>query len=1627
MSYFSNTYGSRATSSLSSASVSPHGTSTTSGFGTSTPTSNRGALNLSMTTPGSGHASGTATPGGHQGGVMMGSGDHGSTSGGPTNADESNLLMISPAATGVINLPVQPTTFAPVDIPTSEVSKLKEMIQDQHTQIMKLSVDLEVTRGQKQFSMFHDPNQKTIISAADAELRRLLSEIENLKNIAKTKDAARETELERIKENSQLMEQELRDEIEERDRKMKEFEKAEKERFDNSSKAYDETIFNQEMAIKKLKEDIERAKAKNVSNMEAKDLEIETLKNDHQLQITKMREEVEKQRIDELLSEKNDSVKKFDDMKNKLDNLVADLRSQVNKLSVEKETGEKRSKDQITKLNSEIQTKLKQIKDLESKADLLNKENTKFKSSLLDKKSEHEKATRELENEFQQTMISERNKSRDELEQARELSLKAIKEKDSLILDLKKQLQEMTAMRDLTRDDLSTKLAQTEELLKGQIQRAEKEYQSREKHDQRIIEDLKIKVKKDANDFTDKLDKLTQERDNNKINFEREKVEAIDQNQKQIENLTQKFKAEIDELKSQNVREKDEIVANFKSEEKRLNDKRSELDKDLRNIREQLRKTCEEREQFEKLKQVEFDGLMNNYKLLQEDQQNALKSFDDVTNELKISRDKEMENIKSEFRTEMDLMVKELKETKTKANADILELEQANRNLAENIENLKRETEVFGKKKDQEIKVLTENYDRKIAKNTADFEANSSVKAEEIEKLKSSLQDMESKFKHEIEELNIQRQNLLSEFEKEKNELVASYEQTSFEQTKQFEERIRITKDELNSEISEWKDSSSKRDDNIRNLNQTIEELKMELAKLENNAKKELEYLGLLKDKEISELNNDITTKNAQIDEIEAKHASQLDELQDKHKDEMLELMTEYQRFKTDSESKISALNQQFSFDILGKSNEISDLSAKFDVLHKEQDQLIQEYESKIVLLKDEQEKAEQSLKNQHLMEIKAKDENIESLNVNIEFLHQEQQKEQEKFRQVLLGYKDYFTEMKVEMDKFIQEMSEKHDDEKRKLNESIESLHQEKIKITEEWKTMEKEMTTKHFNEVKSLKDAHFETTKALDEELRATQEALKDMTLQRDMQIDENKNNQVRIKKLEQDYKKLTDDTNKQVDQMTQDLLKLQAEKKAEFEELQKQLTALQDAKNAMELAKDKLFHETKENLETQLRNLKQDLEAKITKQSQDKQDLNLKLEELNQRFTATVEEKDAILSQTRIEMTENYEAKIVKARKDLEAIINDKAKSITEMIEKFEQQRKEFDMSAKNQKSEFQKILAERDQFINRLKDEHSQSVKEFEEHCEMYKTNAEAKVKELNSTKKSCKDTVSQKDGEIERFLMEVTDVREKLSASEATAAMADTRAEEVKNIEGILVTKSDEIAGLNTKVNTLSENEKEHLREIDILNGDVLGLKSKVGACEAEIRDVNYKLQSSEQYAYSLRKDLDEKEKQISDSLQKYQHEKYQNQAKDRKIEELKTQLNARSYTGTGTGSATSRYDTYDSPTASAALSKWSSLKSDVLAKNSGLYSSNSNLTPGSSGYDSTTSSGVLGTGGAYDSSRSLSRASFATSREPSPSTGRYGSSSSALGRTGGTLGSSSALGKYSAGGTGGSSYSSKYK
>ena len=130
-------------------------------------------------------------------------------------------------------------------------SKLKDMIQDQHGQIMKLHLDLEVIRGQKQHSLFHDPNRKTITSAADHELRRLLSEIEALKNTSRMKNSARESEIAKLKDNFQLLEQELRDEIEERDRKTKEFERAEKERFDNSSKAFEETIFNQETMIKK--------------------------------------------------------------------------------------------------------------------------------------------------------------------------------------------------------------------------------------------------------------------------------------------------------------------------------------------------------------------------------------------------------------------------------------------------------------------------------------------------------------------------------------------------------------------------------------------------------------------------------------------------------------------------------------------------------------------------------------------------------------------------------------------------------------------------------------------------------------------------------------------------------------------------------------------------------------------------------------------------------------------------------------------------------------------------------------------------------------------------------------------------------------------------------------------------------------------------------------------------------------------------------------------------------------------------------------------------------------------------------------------------------------------------------
>ena len=116
---------------------------------------------------------------------------------------------------------------------------------------MKLQIDLEVLRGQRQRVLFHDPSRKLTSSSIDAEYKNKVSEIEALKSAMKTKEAAREVEMAKIKENFQTLEQELRDEIEYREKKMKEMERADKEKFENASKAYEETIYNQEMEIKK--------------------------------------------------------------------------------------------------------------------------------------------------------------------------------------------------------------------------------------------------------------------------------------------------------------------------------------------------------------------------------------------------------------------------------------------------------------------------------------------------------------------------------------------------------------------------------------------------------------------------------------------------------------------------------------------------------------------------------------------------------------------------------------------------------------------------------------------------------------------------------------------------------------------------------------------------------------------------------------------------------------------------------------------------------------------------------------------------------------------------------------------------------------------------------------------------------------------------------------------------------------------------------------------------------------------------------------------------------------------------------------------------------------------------------
>ena len=208
--------------------------------------------------------------------------------------------------------------------------------------------------------------------------------------------------------------------------------------------------------MSRLKEDIQRIKAKNVLNIEAKDAELESLRNEHKIQLTNTRQELEKQRLDELTNEKSENSKRFDDMKNKLDTLVTDLTSQVNKLTSEKESLEKSSKDQLTKLNTDLATKSKSYTELNAKFEALRKENEKLNSAMNSMKIEHEKFLKEKDAELQEQLATEKSKARDELEQAREISLKNIKEKDASIVDLKKQLQEMTSAKTLVEKDLSS-------------------------------------------------------------------------------------------------------------------------------------------------------------------------------------------------------------------------------------------------------------------------------------------------------------------------------------------------------------------------------------------------------------------------------------------------------------------------------------------------------------------------------------------------------------------------------------------------------------------------------------------------------------------------------------------------------------------------------------------------------------------------------------------------------------------------------------------------------------------------------------------------------------------------------------------------------------------------------------------------------------------------------------------------------------------------------------------------------------------------------------------------------------------------------------------------------------------
>ena len=618
----------------------------------------------------------------------------------------------------------------------------------------------------------------------------------------------------------------------------------------------------------------------------------------------------------------------------------------------------------LREVNDEKQDQEQRIEELE--LELEKQENTMvaaLESQLLEVREElkvtsgHCLAAQEAQEEAEKAGEEERGRAK----QAEEKMLEAQQERNQLLADKSKLLQEIAEIRtrkgsgssetetegpDPARTELQAKIENLSGLNKVLTDSNESLRQEKEET-QETIQSLKLKVEElkaatsvDESLFEDDLDARHQLCTLNSENvLLKNSLDSAKTENESLKSEKQRLLSQIESQEAKDFNEIEEMVLKIETLESQLGKEKSSYESKVENISSELQNSVAMLESIQSVVKsleeqiVEKDSLV---KSLNEDREKLKESYEKSSEEVKEMKSKEKKISDLEKELKESRSSKSVKDQEVSMN--VINLETRNGSLEKELatkDNYIRELEDVIVEKDFKITELETSQDvvdtssveslqkeiSTLKENLKKAEAGKSEKTEEIQKLKSELSDVSTKIEHQ-EKMKEQRESLeksvkdcqqlsqsLSNLEDdlkvakdEKKTLVAK-----LESTEKLLVKLREENDESKGEIKALKKAtkeSAKEALEAADLKLRNEELKTETERLQSIVKAETREENAL-----DVLRSELRTKTSELAGLQEKVEQLRTELGGKDR-ELAQTGAELERLTHDNEAKDYDLNK---------------------------------------------------------------------------------------------------------------------------------------------------------------------------------------------------------------------------------------------------------------------------------------------------------------------------------------------------------------------------------------------------------------------------------------------------------------------------------------------------------------------------------------------------------------------------------------------------------------------------------------------------------------------------------------------------------------------------------------------